>query len=176
MHRSLSAAILIAGLVTGAADARAHVTLNPNEAPAGTYFRTALRVGHGCSGSPTVAIRVKIPDGLTTVKPQPKPGWEITIKMRKLEKPVDAGHGRMVSEVVDEIAWRGGPLPDAHFDEFGLSMKLPATPRTTLWFPTIQECQQGVHRWIEIPTGKQNWDDLKEPAPFVRLIDVKPGE
>lgn len=174
MHRLLLAAAILGALLIG--EAEAHVTANPNEAPAGAYFRTVLRISHGCNGSPTVAIRVKIPDGLTAVKPQAKPGWDITIKMRKLEKPVDAGHGRMVSEAVDEIAWRGGPLPDAYFDEFGLSMKLPDKPHTTLWFPTVQECQQGVHRWIEIPTGQQKWDELKEPAPFIKLIGFKPGK
>lgn len=155
--------------------AAAHVTANPNQAPADSHFRTALRVPHGCEGSATVAVRVKIPEGVTSVKPQMKPGWEITITKRKLDQPIDAGHGRMVTETVDEIAWRGGPLPDAYFDEFGLVMRLPAAAGTTLYFPTVQECEQGVHRWIEIPAAGQRWGDLDEPAPFIRLIERKQG-
>lgn len=158
-------------LLAAAATAHAHVTANPNEAPADSYFRTAFRVGHGCAGSPTTAVRVKIPGGVTAAKPQVKPGWAIEIKLRKLETPVDAGHGRTVTEVVDEIAWRGGPLPDAYFDEFGLSLRLPAGAGRVLYFPIVQECEQGVHRWIEIPAQGQQWDDLREPAPFIRLID-----
>ena len=160
-------------LVAAAGAAHAHVTANPNEAPANGYFRTALRIGHGCAGSPTIAVRVKIPDGVTAVKPQVKPGWTVEIKMRTLDKPADAGHGRTVGETVDEIAWRGGPLPDAHFDEFGLSMRLPAKAGQTVYFPLVQECEQGVHRWIEIPAAGQKWDDLREPAPFIRLIDKR---
>jgi uncharacterized protein YcnI len=158
-------------LVAAAATAHAHVTANPNEAPADSYFRAAFRVGHGCAGSPTIAVRVKIPDGVIAAKPQVKPGWAIEITLRKLDTPIDAGHGRRVAEVVDEIAWRGGPLPDAYFDEFGLSLRLPAGAGRTLYFPIVQECEQGVHRWIEIPASGQKWDDLREPAPFIRLID-----
>jgi uncharacterized protein YcnI len=158
-------------LVAAAGSAHAHVTASPNEAPADSYFRTALRIGHGCNGTATTAVRVKIPDGVLGVKPQAKPGWTIEIRMRRLDKPVAIGHGRTVSEVVDEIAWRGGPLADAHFDEFGLSLRLPATAGRTLYFPVVQECEQGVHRWIEIPAAGQKWNDLREPAPFIRLVD-----
>jgi uncharacterized protein YcnI len=175
MRISTPLATLSVGLLAAAfaGNAAAHVTANPNKAPAGSYFRTALRVPHGCEGSPTVAVRVKLPEGVTSVKPQMKPGWEITITMRKLDKPIDAGHGRTITETVDEVAWRGGPLPDAYFVEFGLSMKLPAAPGQTLYFPTVQECQRGVHRWIEIPSAGQKWRDLAEPAPFVTLIEGK---
>ncbi|MGF1611540.1 MAG: YcnI family protein [Kiloniellales bacterium] len=175
MRRSTLLAYLSCGLFTFAVagSAVAHVTANSNEAPANSYFRTALRVPHGCEGSATVAVRVKLPDGLVSVRPQMKPGWEITITMRKLDKPMDAGHGRMITETVDEIVWRGGPLPDAHFDEFGLTMKLPAKAGETLYFPVVQECEQGVHRWIEIPGAGQEWGDLEEPAPFVTLKEGK---
>lgn len=175
--RTLStvAAVAAAILVVTTGGVAAHVTANPNEAAADGYFRTALRIAHGCAGSPTVAVRVKIPDGVHSVRPQTKPGWDITITMRKVEPPVDAGHGRMISETVDEIAWRGGSLPDAHFDEFGLTMKLPNTAGKTLYLPTVQECEKGVHRWIEIPAAGQTWGQLGEPAPFIRLIEKKPG-
>jgi uncharacterized protein YcnI len=157
-------------LVAAAGPVHAHVTANPAEGPADSYFRTAFRIGHGCAGRATTAVRVKIPDGVIAVRPQAKAGWAIEITMRKLAKPVEISHGRTVSETVDEIAWRGGPLPDAHFDEFGLSLRTPAKPGATLYFPIVQECEQGVHRWIEIPAVGQKWGDLKEPAPFIRLI------
>jgi hypothetical protein len=41
-------------------------------------------------------------------------------------------------------------------------MKLP-TAGQTLYFPAVQECQQGTHRWIEIPAVGQKRDDLREP-------------
>jgi uncharacterized protein YcnI len=97
-----SAALAFADIFTSAS---AHVTAAPNEATAGSFFQTAFTVPHGCSGSPTIAVRVKIPEGILLVKPQMKPGWEIEIKNRKLDKPIEAGHGT-ITETVDEVAWR----------------------------------------------------------------------
>lgn len=161
--------IFAAWCATSGSAAWAHMTATPNEAAAGTYFQTGFTVPHGCSGSPTVAVRIKIPEGVMSVKPQKKPGWEITITNRKLDKAIDAGHGRMITETVDEIAWRGGPLPDSFYDTFGLMMKLPDAPGRTLYFPVVQECKEGVHRWITVPAAGEKWNDLKEPAPFVKL-------
>jgi uncharacterized protein YcnI len=161
-------------LFTSLPVAHAHITAQPNEAPAGVYFQTAFTVPHGCGSEPTVAVRVKIPDGVISVKPQMKPGWEVSIKTRKLDKPIDAGHGQSISETVDEIRWQGGPLPHTHYDTFGLVMKLPEMPGQTLYFPFVQECRQGVHRWIGIPAAGQKWNDVREPAPFIRLKPSAP--
>jgi uncharacterized protein YcnI len=165
------AAAIVAAAIAGlaASPGHAHITANPNEGAADQYFRTALRVPHGCKSSPTVAVRVKLPDGVLSVKPQAKPGWTITFHKKPLEKPIEGPHGSKLTEVLESIEWRGGPLADDHFDEFGLVMKLPAAPNSTLWFPTVQECEQGIHRWIEIPAANQKWHELKSPAPFVRL-------
>jgi periplasmic copper chaperone A len=36
-------------------------------------------------------------------------------------------------------------------------------------FPVVQECEAGVHRWIEIPEPGRSADDYEEPAPGVTL-------
>ena len=153
--------------VAGAASA--HVTASPDTAKAGSYFITSFTVPHGCAGAATVAVRIKLPEGVQDVKPQMKPGWTVAVVKRKLPAPQRDAHGNVVTEVADEIAWRGGPLPDDLYDSFGILMKLPDKPGATLYFPTVQECETGVHRWIEIPAAGQHWHDLEEPAPFVQL-------
>ena len=50
------------------------------------------------------------------------------------------------------MTWTG-KLLDENFDQFGIHMKLPNKPNETLYFPTVQECESGVHRWIEIPAA-----------------------
>lgn len=147
----------------------AHITLEQGRAPADSYYKAVLQVPHGCKASPTVAIRVKIPDGVTSAKPQPKPGWKMVITRTKLANPVDAGHGRMIDEVVSEVAWSGGSLADEHFDEFRIVMKLPDRPGATLYLPVVQECRDGVQRWIETPGSGRPAGDLKEPAPALLL-------
>ena len=152
-----------------ATGAMAHATLEQPQAPSNSYYKAVVQVGHGCGGTPTLTVRVRIPEGVTTAKPQPKPGWTMTIKRTKLSKPIDAGHGRMVDDVVSEVAWAGGSLADNEFDEFKIMMKLPDRPGTTLYVPVVQECKEGVHRWIEIPDAGKPAKDLKEPAPTLLL-------
>jgi periplasmic copper chaperone A len=166
--------LVAAALVAGTHAASAHVTVQPMEAVAGGYFQLTFTVPHGCDGKATIALRVKVPEGVTAVKPQMKPGWTAEIKTRKLATPQQSEHGKTIDEVVDEVSWRGGPLPDNLFDTFGLVMKLPNTPNSILYFPVVQECDGAVERWIEIPEPGKSRDDLHEPAPLVRLKPKTP--
>ena len=150
--------------------AQAHVSLEKREATASTNEKLVLRVPHGCDGSPTVTLRVRIPDGVTNVKPQPKPGWQLTTIKGKLTAPATGDHGQAVGETVREVQWSGGRLEDAHFDEFAFRAALPNQPGAVLYFPVVQECETGVNRWIEIPEPGKARNDYKQPAPELRLV------
>jgi uncharacterized protein YcnI len=169
MPRTLVVAILAAAVTVAAQPARGHATLDKNEAPADSFFNTFVNVPHGCEGSPTLRVRVRIPEGVIGVKPQPKQGWDLMIRKEKLAIPIVESHGRTITEVVAEVTW-SGKLADENFDQFGIHMKLPDKPGQTLYFPTVQECERGVHRWIEIPEAGKSRGDYKEPAPFLRLL------
>ncbi len=166
LPRALSAAVLSSSLVLPAA---AHVVAHPDEGVAGSYFRAAFAVTHGCKGSPTVAVTIRVPADVLSVKPRPKAGWTIEIVKRPVDPPVESGHGSVIRETAAEVTWRGGPLDDAHFDDFTLSMRLPAKPGETLYFPVVQTCASGAHNWTTIPAAGQGWHDVPEPAPFVKL-------
>jgi uncharacterized protein YcnI len=176
MYRRVLAALGAAALISIAAagPAGAHVTPTPREAPAGGFTRHAFRVGHGCDGSPTIAVRIQIPEGAQSVRPELKPGWETEIVTEQLDPPIEGAHGEQITERVSELIWRGGPLPDDHFDEFGVSLRMPeGEPGETIWFPTIQECEQGQIAWIQIPEEGQ--EEPEEPAPGVTLTAADGG-
>jgi hypothetical protein len=137
------------GAVLIAAPAAAHVVLSPAQAAPGAYYAGAFRVSHGCSGSPTVALRVTIPPGVLSAKPQPKAGWSLSIEREPLARPVKGEGGQMLRERVKAVTWRGR-LPDDEFDEFGLMLKLPAAAGP-LYFPAVQTCETGETRWVDIP-------------------------
>jgi uncharacterized protein YcnI len=59
---SVAAAVALSPLA-----ASAHVVLDQREAAVGTYYKPVFQIGHGCEGSPTTALRVKIPDGVIAV-------------------------------------------------------------------------------------------------------------
>jgi uncharacterized protein YcnI len=147
--------------------ASAHITLETREAPADSYFKAVFSVPHGCAGSPTTKVRVRIPDGVTGVKPQPKPGWELSTVKTKVEGTVQGDHGAAVTQAITEVIWIG-KLPDEYFDQFVMQLRLPDVPAgTVLYFPVVQECEKGVTRWIERPEAGKT--DLREPAPALRL-------
>jgi uncharacterized protein YcnI len=148
--------------------ASAHITLETQKAPAGSYYKAVLRVPHSCEGAATTAIRVQIPDGVVDVKPMPKPGWQLNVVKAKLAQPFTM-EGMTITEGVKEVAWTGGTLPDDDYDEFVLHLKLPDKQGARVFFPTIQECDKAVVRWIEVPAIGKKDDDYKAPAPGLTL-------
>lgn len=141
---------LLALFTTGV---HAHVVLDNQSAPAGSYYRGALRVGHGCNGSPVTQLIVTIPEGVQGAKPMPKPGWKIDIRRKALAKPYDS-HGRTVTEDVGEISWTAKTaddyLQDEYYDEFVVFAKLPETAGRLYW-KVAQVCEQGRVDWNEVP-------------------------
>ena len=137
-------AIWIAALLA-APLAHAHITVAPATAPAGAYQTLVFKVGHGCAGSATTGITVQLPEGVTA-KPMPKPGWTIALAPR-------------------EIAWRGGPLPDAYYDEFTLQARLPDAPGRYA-FKVGQQCEKGRTDWADVTP------ESKTPAP---VLEVTPA-
>jgi periplasmic copper chaperone A len=166
--RALTAAICGLGAFGLVFPAFAHVTLAIKQAPVGSPYKAVLQVPHGCDGSSTTALRVRIPEGVLDVKPMPKPGWTINIVRGKYEKSYSLFRAQ-VSEGVTEIDWTGGNLPDDYYDEFVFQSFLASDLQAgeTIYFPVVQECEKGIHRWIEIPTPGS---DYPEPAPGLKLI------
>jgi len=165
-----AAMLAVATLV--ASSASAHITLQNREATIGAFYKAVFVVPHGCAGSATTKIRVQIPDGVIDVKPMPKPGWNIETVKAKYAKPYDFFHGGKLTEGVKEVDWSGGKLPDDFYDEFVLSMFLTddLKPDTMLYFPTVQECEQGINRWIEISIDPGHAQESKRPAPGLKLL------
>lgn len=161
--------VAFAGLALMPTLACAHSIADPSEGAAGGYLRTAFRITHGCKGSATTAVTIRIPEGVLSAKPMPKAGWTIETKTQPLETPVDSGHGFKIREAVTEVTWTDGRLENAHFDEFVLSMRLPNKAGETLYFPMVQTCEKGSNNWTGIPAAGQKWGDLPEPAPYITL-------
>jgi uncharacterized protein YcnI len=172
MKRTLLALLGVALLAAPAA--AAHVTANPTQAPAGGFAMISFRVPHGCDDSPTTKLTVRIPEGVVSVTPQAVPGWSVKTTSGRLSEPVEL-HGETVTEGVKTVTWTGGPLDPHQFVDFGISMALPDQPEgTMLYFPAIQECAEGVTRWIQIPVEGEA--EPEEPAPGVELTAAESHE
>lgn len=173
MSRLVLAAAAV--VVVAVSSANAHVTLERRQAPVGSYYKAVFTVPHGCAGSPTVKVRVQVPEGVIGIKPMPKAGWTVETVKGKYATEYEF-HGAKISEGIKEVVWSGGKLADDNYDEFVFSSFLTPglKPETTLYFPVVQECEKGVSRWIDIPAGGSSSGghshDSKTPAPGLKLI------
>jgi uncharacterized protein YcnI len=148
--------------------ASAHVTLEVQQAQPGSFYKAVFRIPHGCDGHAAMQrFTVRLPEGVTEARPMPKPGWTLAIRPRG---EAAGGHGAARSEAA-EIAWQGGPLEDAHYDEFVIRLRLPDTPGQLLYMPVVQDCVGGgVAAWVEIPEAGRRITDYRFPAPALRLL------
>jgi uncharacterized protein YcnI len=165
MRKSVVVVVLVMlALVALGTPALAHVTIQPTEAPTGSFFRFVVRVPNERDDAGTVRVEVDLPDNLTFVSFQPKDGWKRSVSMKTLEEPIEV-FGEPVTEVIDTVTWEaaGPPIRPGEFDEFGFSARTPEEEED-LAFPSIQVYSSGeTVRWIGPP-------ESEEPAPRVALV------
>ncbi len=149
----LFAAAAVASLFAIGGVAFAHIDPDPAEAQAGSRLTVGFTVEHGCEGSPTVQLDMRLPDAVTDPVTEPADGWDGSI---------DDVDGDTV------VTFLGGPLADDVEGTFSVTMTLPPTPDATIYFPFVQRCEVGEIRWIGIPT--EPGDELDEPAPAMDLF------
>ena len=108
----------------------------------------AFNVEHGCDGSPTIELEIKVPDDVVDPTPVEKEGWT-----------TDVAQGI--------VLFTGGSLPADKEDTFSIKFTAPST-NGALVFPSIQKCTVGQINWIQ-PTVEGQPDpvtgmvlDLKE--------------
>jgi uncharacterized protein YcnI len=165
MHvRAAPIAALIAMFVIAPA-AAAHVTLNPREWEAGGFARFAVRVPNERDNADTMRVTVKFPEQILSASFQPIEGWRRTVKMARLDQPIEE-EGERITERIDTVTWSGGRIRPGEFEEFGVSFQVPEIePGTELAFPSLQRYSNGeVVRWI----GPA---DADEPAPIVTVLE-----
>ena len=154
-----------------------HVVLNEPVALANTSYRAAFRVGHGCGGSPTTAIRVTLPAGFQGAKPMPHAGWALVVREEKLARPYKS-HGKEVTQDVVEVTWtaktRDDALPDAFYDEFVLRGQLPDVAGP-MWFKVLQSCDKGHKDWSDVPASGTSTQGLKAPAALLEILPSGPA-
>jgi periplasmic copper chaperone A len=171
--RSYIVGAVVATLVLAPA-AAAHVTLQPEQAPAGGFTRLDVRVPNERDNAGTTKVVVQMPPGFLSVSYEPVPGWDVELTMRQLDEPVEQ-FGEQVTEEVGRITFTGdgetGVIRPGEFQDFGLSLQVPeGRPGTMLTFKALQTYSNGeVVRWIGPP-------DSEEPAPQVELTPAEEEE
>jgi uncharacterized protein YcnI len=166
----LNKSTLIFAIIQGLSlNAFAHITLETGSAEVGANYKAVFKVAHGCEGSSIKELVIQIPEGVVAAKPMPKAGWQLDIERSKLTAPLTR-HGKNISDAPSLIRWRGGVLPDAHYDEFVVVARLPEQPGKLYW-KVSQICEKGRIDWADIPETGKRASDYPSPAP---LLEVTP--
>ena len=159
-------------LVLGSAvTASAHVSIAEGQVEAGSYSILTFGVPHGCDGSATTEVAIQVPEGVNAVTPTRNSLYMVEKVMEDLDAPITDSHGNEVTQRVAQIVYTATtPLPDDQRDAFELSLQIPTDAASTLYFPTVQTCEQGETAWVQIPEEGQDGHDLDAPAPSVDVV------
>lgn len=136
-----------------AVPAFAHVTVKPGEIGISQRANFVVSVPTE-EDNPTVGVRLVIPEGVQSVRPNVKPGWNIQI--------VKTGEGD--SERVSEIIWTGGSIPTDQRDEFVFSAQAPAKESTIAWKAYQTYSDGNVVAWENDPKVVEEYTN-KNPMP-----------
>ncbi|HEY4333917.1 MAG TPA: DUF1775 domain-containing protein [Ilumatobacteraceae bacterium] len=130
----------------------AHIPASPIAIEAGKPATIAFDVEHGCAGSNTVELDIKMPDGITDGAPVAKPGWT-------------------TNSVSGIISFAGGNLDAKTPDTFSITFTAPATAGE-INFPIVQKCAVGESDWITPQLDGQPEPDF--PAAQVKVTAGPP--
>ncbi|MER7781402.1 YcnI family protein [Streptomyces albidoflavus] len=168
---SVLAVAAAAGVVLLAGPASAHVSVQPQgEAAQGGYATVNFKVPNERDNASTVKLEINFPADhpLTSVMPQPVPGWDVEITKEKLDKPLES-HGNKITEAVSKVTWtadKDGVAPGT-FQQFPVSLGALPEDADQLVFKAIQTYDsKEVVRWIEEPT---EGEEPESPAPVLAL-------
>ncbi|MFD3512621.1 YcnI family protein [Streptomyces sp. NPDC058657] len=154
-----------------AGPAFAHVSVQPvGPAAKGGYATVNVKVPNERDNASTVKLEVTFPvkdHPLTSVMPQPVPGWTAEVTKAKLDKPLKV-HGKEIKEAVEKITWTGGKIGPGEFQQFPLSLGQLPEDTDELVLKAIQSYDnKEVVRWIETP--KEGAEEPQNPAPVLKL-------
>jgi hypothetical protein len=146
-----AAGVAIGGLLatTGGA-ASAHTESEFVAVPAGDEVTINFAPTHGCSGSPTTGVSVRVPAPGATAG-----------DVEGFTASAEPDGDRTV------LRWSGGLVPADQEGEFPITFTVPDTVGELLLFPTVQTCEVGEIAWIDgDPAGEY---------PAVRILVLAAG-
>jgi len=132
--------------------AHAHVVVHPDTVGIGSWETFNVSVPSEREQS-TTEIKLLIPEGLESITPTVKRGWDIEIlthTLAEVEHPY-------------AIVWRGGTVPGHFRDDFTFSAKVPSAEAKLVWKAYQKYSDGSIVSWDLDPTGDQPKKDDGSP-------------
>ena len=106
--------VLIAALFT-VAPAAAHILIEGKQAAVGADYHAVFVVPHGCAGSPTIKLRVQIPEGVIATEAKPVAGWNVETVKGKYAGEYDYKGGKDTYQGFISLTPGAGHLPSCEW-------------------------------------------------------------
>jgi periplasmic copper chaperone A len=166
--KRLAVVLVTAAALVAPAAASAHISLHPNEIPAGAFVTVNVRVPGEQPGAYAYKVIMQMPPGFTDVDVENIPGWTAKEIITSLKKPLQTPDGP-VNQVVSEVIWTGdhstlGRLENGYFVQFPLDITIPSNlDGHSLTFKTVEYYSNGQNAyWIGPPSANY-------PAPTINI-------
>lgn len=177
LRRALTATAVAGGtaalMLAGIPGASAHVGVTPDKTAANSYALLTFGIPHGCEESGTTKVTITLPAELNDAQPTVNPNWTVQKVVEQLPEPKKLADGTSITKRTSQIVYTAkAPLEPSLRDALVLSVKLPDAAGKTLYFPTLQNCEQGQTDWSQIPQEGQDAHALKAPAPAVVVSEA----
>jgi uncharacterized protein YcnI len=167
-----ASAVAAASALMFSGAASAHVGVQPEgEAAKGGYAVVNVKVPNERDNASTVKVEINFPveHPLSSVMPQPVPGWKAEVDKTKLDKPLEV-HGKKITEAVTKVTWTadGAKIGPGQFQQFPLSLGRLPEDADQLVLKAVQTYDnKEVVRWIEEPV--EGSEEPEAPAPVLKL-------
>lgn len=137
LQRWMITASVCVSLFLFAGLASAHVTVQPQEVPANSYQVFTVRVPSESKDVKTTKVQVKVAEGATVSRVEPKQGWTY-----ELEKDAN--------EAITSITWttEGEGLSATEFTDFRMSGKVSEDATELVWRAYQTYSDSSVVEWI----------------------------
>lgn len=137
----------------------AHVTVSPGEVLTASFQTFTVSVPNEKDES-TTSLKLDIPAGLSSVTPNVKLGWKISIDK----------DGESEDAPVTAITWSNGNIPASLRDEFSFSARTPDEPTQLRWSAYQKYADDTVVAWDVAedaqPKNEDGTPDYSKSGPF----------
>jgi uncharacterized protein YcnI len=164
-------------VLTLAAPAGAHVTVDPSSAPKGSTGKLSFLVPNEEPTAKVTELQVAFPTPpntpISSVAVEAKAGWNVKVTTQKLTKPITTDDGT-INQIVSLIDWKAKTPADGiaanQFGEFTIDADGLPTNENEVVFRAIQTYSNGtVVRWIDPVTP--NGPEAPHPTPVLQLTN-----
>lgn len=133
----------------------AHVTVKPAQIGVGERTNFVVSVPTE-EDVPTTQVRLVIPEGMKSVRPNVAPGWNIQV--------IKTGEGE--AQRVSEVIWSGGSIPADQRNEFVFSAQAPSNETELSWKAYQTYANGVVVAWDTDPKTISDTHDENAPKPY----------